>query len=64
MQVIVRRGLGLSSPRNLIQDGWHGSSIGATLDMVPDRCGSSAITRGVLLGHREGLRIPLLPDWR
>ena len=43
-------------------DGWHGSSIDATLDTVRDRFGSSAITRGVLLGRREGLRVPLLPD--
>ncbi|MEO8424077.1 MAG: DNA polymerase IV, partial [Actinomycetota bacterium] len=42
--------------------GWHGSSIDATLDTVRDRFGSSAITRGVLLGRREGLRVPLLPD--
>ena len=43
-------------------DGWHGSSIDATLDTVRDRFGSSAITRGVLLGRPEGLRVPLLPD--
>ena len=36
-------------------DGWHGSSIDATLDTVRDRFGSTAITRGVLLGRREGL---------
>ena len=27
-----------------------------------ERFGSSAVTRGVLLGRREGLRVPLLPD--
>jgi DNA polymerase IV len=43
-------------------DAWHGSSIDATLDKVRDRFGSSAITRGVLLGRSEGLRVPLLPD--
>ncbi len=43
-------------------DGWLGSSIDATLDTVRDRFGSSAITRGVLLGRPEGLRVPLLPD--
>jgi DNA polymerase-4 len=42
-------------------DGW-GSSIDATLDSVRDRFGSKAVTRGVLLGRREGLRVPLLPD--
>ena len=36
-------------------DGWHGSSIDATLDTVRDKFGSKAITRGVLLGRREGL---------
>lgn len=39
-----------------------GSSIDATLDTVRDRFGSSAITRGVLLGRHEGFRVPLLPD--
>ncbi len=43
-------------------DAWLGSSIDVTLDTVRDRFGSSAITRGVLLGRREGLRVPLLPD--
>ena len=43
-------------------DGWHGSSIDATLDTVRDRFGSAAITRGVLLGRREGFGVPLLPD--
>jgi DNA polymerase-4 len=43
-------------------DGWHGSSIDATLDTVRDKFGSKAITRGVLLGRREGLSVPLLPD--
>jgi DNA polymerase IV len=32
------------------------------LDNVRDRFGSSAITRGALLGRREGFRVPLLPD--
>ena len=43
-------------------DGALGASIDATLDAVKDRYGSSAITRGVLLGRRDGLRVPLLPD--
>jgi len=33
-----------------------------TLDHVRERFGSSAVTRGVLLGRHEGLRVPLLPD--
>ena len=36
--------------------------IDATLDHVRERFGSSAVKRGVLLGRREGLRVPLLPD--
>ena len=43
-------------------DGWHGSSIDATLDTVRDKFGSKAITRGVLLGRREGLSGSAPPD--
>jgi len=43
-------------------DGSPGSAIDATLDCLHARFGSSAVTRGVLLGRREGLRVPLLPD--
>ena len=39
-----------------------GPAIDATLDDVRDKYGSKAITRGVLLGRREGIRVPLLPD--
>ena len=39
-----------------------GPAIDATLDDVRDKFGSKAITRGVLLGRREGIRVPLLPD--
>jgi DNA polymerase-4 len=38
------------------------STIDATLDRVRERYGSSAITRAVLLGRHQGLRVPLLPD--
>jgi DNA polymerase-4 len=34
----------------------------SAVDLVRDRFGSSSITRGVLLGRREDLRVPLLPD--
>jgi DNA polymerase-4 len=34
----------------------------ATLDRVRDRFGTSAITRGVLVGHDTGPWVPLLPD--
>jgi DNA polymerase IV len=38
------------------------AAIDSTLDTVKDRFGAKAITRGVLLGRREGLRVPILPD--
>jgi DNA polymerase IV len=43
-------------------DAWLGPSIDATLDSVKDRFGAKAITRGVLLGRRDGPQVPLLPD--
>jgi len=36
--------------------------LDATLDLVRDRFGSSAITRGVLVGRDPGITVPLLPD--
>ena len=36
--------------------------VDTTLDGVRDRFGSKAVTRGVLLGRRDGLQVPLLPD--
>ena len=36
--------------------------LDAALDEIRDRFGSSAITRGVLLGRDEGFSVPLLPD--
>ena len=44
---------------------FHGpdsSAIDATLDGLRERFGSSGVTRAVLLGRPEGLRVPLLPD--
>jgi DNA polymerase-4 len=38
------------------------AAMDATLDGLRDRFGSSSVTRGVLLGRREGLQVPLLPD--
>jgi DNA polymerase-4 len=38
------------------------SAIDATIDIVRNRFGSSAITRAVLLGRDQGLSVPLLPD--
>ncbi len=43
-------------------DGSRGSTLDATLDSVRDRFGSSAVTRGVLLGRKQGMSVPLLPD--
>jgi DNA polymerase IV len=40
----------------------RGASLDATLDAVKERFGSDAITRAVLLGRRQGLTVPLLPD--
>jgi DNA polymerase-4 len=37
-------------------------ALDMTLDAVRDRFGSSAITRGVLLGRDQGPTVPLLPD--
>ena len=40
--------------------GW--TALDAALDEVRDRFGTDAIMRGVLLGRRQGLTVPLLPD--
>jgi len=42
--------------------GLASSAIDATLDSLRDRFGSAGVTRAVLLGRPEGLRVPLLPD--
>jgi DNA polymerase-4 len=39
-----------------------GTVLDAALDEIRDRFGSSAVTRGVLVGRRAALTIPLLPD--
>lgn len=36
--------------------------LDATVDLVRDRFGSAAITRGVLVGRDPGISVPLLPD--
>ncbi|MGH2675346.1 MAG: DNA polymerase IV [Actinomycetota bacterium] len=43
-------------------DGGRGASLDVTLDAVKDRFGSDAITRAVLLGRRQDMSVPLLPD--
>ena len=37
-------------------------AMDTTLDHVRERFGSKSLTRGVLLGRRDGLQVPLLPD--
>jgi DNA polymerase-4 len=43
-------------------DGRASITIDGTLDDLHERFGSRAVTRGVLLGRRDGLQVPLLPD--
>jgi DNA polymerase-4 len=43
-------------------DAWRTPAIDAAMDGLRDRFGSAAVTRAVLLGRREGLSPPLLPD--
>ncbi len=38
------------------------TAMDTTLDSLRERFGSSSVTRGVLLGRRDGLQVPLLPD--
>jgi DNA polymerase-4 len=43
-------------------DPYTDGDLDAALDAVRDRFGSSAVTRGALLGRHTGLAVPLLPD--
>jgi DNA polymerase-4 len=38
------------------------NELDAALDLVKDKFGTNAITRGVLLGRDQGLTVPMLPD--
>jgi DNA polymerase-4 len=38
------------------------AALDTTLDALRDRFGSTAVTRATLLGHDEGISVPLLPD--
>ncbi len=38
------------------------AAMDTTLDRVRERFGSKSLVRGVLLGRRDGLQVPLLPD--
>jgi len=40
----------------------RGEVLDGTLDRVRDRFGSSAVTRGTLVGRRVGMEMPTLPD--
>ena len=72
--MIEQRGLTLVglSVGNLENDGvvqlvlpfarWSGGALDAALDDVRDRFGSSSVTRAVLLGHDQGMTVPMLPD--
>jgi DNA polymerase-4 len=39
-----------------------GTTLDAALDEIRERFGAAAVTRAVLLGRRQGLVVPLLPD--
>jgi DNA polymerase IV len=43
-------------------DRWSGGALDEALDEVRMRYGSSAVTRGVLVGRDQGLTMPMLPD--
>jgi DNA polymerase IV len=43
-------------------DAGNAELLDAALDEIRDRYGPSAITRGILLGRRSALEVPLLPD--
>ncbi|MGH3655640.1 MAG: DNA polymerase IV [Micromonosporaceae bacterium] len=43
-------------------DPYAGGELDTALDAVRDRFGSSAVTRGALLGRDPGLSMPMLPD--
>jgi len=43
-------------------DGSDADAIDGALDRVKERFGSDAVTRAVLLGRRQGISVPLLPD--
>jgi DNA polymerase-4 len=72
--MIIRRGITLIGITfsNLLRDDavqlalpfdtWRTPAIDAAMDGLRDRFGSAAVTRAVLLGRREGLSPPLLPD--
>jgi DNA polymerase IV len=72
MPIIQRRGLTLIgiALTNLDDEGaiqlalpfGRTRELDATLDRVRERFGSTAITRGVLVGRDRGLSVPMLPD--
>ena len=43
-------------------DAHSGHELDAALDAVRDKFGSTAVTRGSLVGRDQGLAMPMLPD--
>jgi DNA polymerase-4 len=43
-------------------DRFSGTALDLALDEVRRRFGSTAVTRAVLLGRKQGFTVPLLPD--
>jgi len=43
-------------------DGRDRAALDAALDEIRERFGTSAVTRGILVGRHPGLTMPLLPD--
>jgi DNA polymerase-4 len=54
---------GRASQLTLPFDRHSSDALDAALDEVRQRFGSTAVTRAVLLGRRQGLTMPLLPDY-
>ena len=53
---------GAATQLELPFDGFTAAAIDSVLDDVRHRFGSSAMTRGALLGRDQGLSMPMLPD--
>jgi DNA polymerase-4 len=43
-------------------DRHSGGALDAAVDAARERFGTDAVTRAVLLGHDQGLSVPILPD--
>ena len=47
----------------LALEGRKHAELDEAIDVVRERFGSKAVTRGVLVGRAEGIEMPLLPDY-